>query len=314
MGRAVPAVDSAAISRVRHFNRFYTQRLRLLERGLLGSPLSLSEVRILYEIAHRDAPTARELEETLQLDAGYLSRTLRGLRGRGLIRAVTPADDRRRRILTLTARGRRLFGDLDQRAAEQVGELLRKVDPPEREQLLAAMGQIERVLEPIAPATVAETIALRDPEPGDLGWVIQRHGELYATEYDWDVSFERLVARIVGEFAAREGSDGQQCWIATIDGRRAGCIFLTQHARDVGQLRLLLVEPWARGRGLGERLVATCISAARAAGYRTLRLWTNSVLAAARRLYERAGFHLVESERGRRFGHDLAAQTWELAL
>lgn len=316
MGRPQQTVDRAAVNHVRRFNRFYTRRLRLLERGHLGSALSLSEVRILYEVAHRNAPTARDLEAALSLDAGYLSRTLRRLRETGLIRADTAADDRRHRILALTARGRRLFADLDRRAARQVSELLGGLRALDREQLLAAMGDIERVLGQAAdaPSVRAPVIELRDPEPGDLGWVIQRHGEIYAQEYGWDESFERLVARIVGDFAARDEASAQQCWIATLDGRRAGCIFLTQHAPDVAQLRLLLVEPWARGHGLGERLVHICLNAARDAGYRRMTLWTNSVLHAARRLYERAGFTLVASEEARRFGHDLVGQTWERDL
>ncbi len=309
-------VDQAAVAQVRRFNRFYTRRLRLLERGHLGSSLTLSEVRVLYELAHREAPTARELEAALRLDPGYLSRMLRRLREVGLVRATTGTEDRREKMLELTARGTRLFADLDRRAARQVSDLLRDLDPSERPELLAAMTTIERVLSesPAEPEGDAAVVELRDPLPGDLGWVVQRHGELYAQEYKWDESFERLVAKIVGDFAAQEDSTLQQCWIATLNGRRAGCVFLTQHSPGVGQLRLLLVEPWARGHGLGERLVNACLDGARRAGYRRIYLWTNNVLHAARRLYQRAGFSLTSSERGRKFGHDLVSQTWERDL
>jgi DNA-binding MarR family transcriptional regulator/N-acetylglutamate synthase-like GNAT family acetyltransferase len=305
----------ATAARVRQFNRSYTQRLGLLNAGLLQSPFSLAEVRVLYEVAHLSQPTAKIIADTLHLDAGYLSRLLRRLRQRGLLTARAAPGDRRQRSLALTRRGEKAFSILSERATTEIAELLQGLSPGEQEHLLASLGTVEKLLglaEP--PPSSSPAVALREPEPGDLGWVVQRHGELYAEEYGWDADFERLVARIVGEFAAASGDSGQRCWIATLDGRRAGCVFLVPASPEVARLRLLLVEPWARGHGLGTLLVNACIEAARKAGYRTLTLWTNDVLTAARRLYERAGFCLVNSERHRSFGKRLVGQTWELAL
>jgi DNA-binding MarR family transcriptional regulator/N-acetylglutamate synthase-like GNAT family acetyltransferase len=311
------ATQLAAAAEVRRFNRFYTRRIGLLDAGHLHTPFSLAEARVLYEVAHLEQPTASTLIDTLALDAGYLSRLLRGLRERGLLTARASADDRRRRRLALTARGRKAFGRLDARATEAVVGMLERLSARERDRLLASLGTVETLLDDDAPA-LAHTppaVALRAPEPGDLGWVVQRHGELYAEEYGWDASFERLVAKIVGEFAAAESGPANRCWIATLDGKRAGCVFLMPGASPgVGKLRLLLVERWARGHGLGGRLVATCVAGAKEAGHHTLTLWTNDVLVAARRLYERAGFRLVKRERHRSFGKALVGQTWDLEL
>ena len=305
----------AAAARVRRFNRFYTRRIGLLDASHLHSPFSLAEARVLYEVAHLERPTASTLIDTLDLDAGYLSRLLRGLRQRGLLTARAGAGDRRRRELALTARGRKAFGQLDARATGAIAAMLERLSVPEQDRLLASLGTVEALLDAAAAAPAAPAIALRAPEAGDLGWVVQRHGELYAEEYGWDASFERLVAKIVGEFAATDAGPANRCWVATVDGQRAGCVFLMPGAApDVGKLRLLLVEPWARGHGIGGRLVATCIAAARDAGHHTLTLWTNDILTAARHLYERAGFRLVKRERHRSFGKALVGQTWELAL
>lgn len=269
---------------------------------------------MLYEVAHLRNPTASAIAEALHLDPGYLSRLLRGLRQRGLLTARAAPEDHRHRHLALSARGRKAFAALDARATEAITAMLEGLSPGERDRLLASLGTVETLLDDAAPSPEVPAIELRPPEAGDLGWVVQRHGELYAEEYGWDAGFERLVAKIVGEFAA-ETAPAHRCWIATLDGRRAGCVFLMPGASPrVGKLRLLLVEPWARGHGLGGRLVAACIAAARGAGHRTLTLWTNDVLAAARHLYERAGFRLVHSERHRSFGKRLVGQTWELAL
>jgi DNA-binding MarR family transcriptional regulator/GNAT superfamily N-acetyltransferase len=304
----------AAAGRIRRFNRFYTQRMGLLKPGLLQSSFSLAEVRVLYEIAHRENPTASAIAGALRLDPGYLSRLLRRLQQRRLVAARARAEDRRQRRLTLTVRGRKAFDILDARATAEVAQLLRDVPPDRQQDLLASFSTIEDLLAAPSAATHLPEIALRDPEPGDLGWVVQRHGELYYEEYGWNADFERLVARVVGEFAAAEPGAGQRCWIATLDGRRAGSVFLMPASAELAKLRLLLVEPWARGHGLGSRLIAACIEAARESGYGTLTLWTNDVLKEARRLYERAGFQLVKSEAHRSFGHSLVGQTWELAL
>ena len=303
----------AAAARIRRFNRFYTRRMGLLQEGLLQSRFSLAEVRVLYELAHTDEPTARGIAATLGMDEGHLSRLLRGLRQRGLVTARIAAHDRRQRPLALTSRGRKAFGALDTRATREVAEMLEPLSPSARQQLLASLGAVESLLADDGKERVP-VIALRAPEPGDLGWVVQRHGELYAEEYGWNAEFERLVAGIVGEFATAPPDSGNRCWIARLDGERAGCIFLVPGSKGMGRLRLLLVEPWARGVGLGSQLVDQCITAARQDGYQALTLWTNDVLTAARRLYERVGFRLVKSERHESFGKSLVGQNWDLDL
>ena len=306
---------SDPIAAVRRFNRFYTRQIGLLDEGLLESPFSLTIVRVLYEIARRPGITATELQEILALDAGYLSRLLRGLRKQGLVSARAPASDRRRRRLALTARGRRTFGTLDARSSEEVGGMLARLSPPQRRALIEAMRAIEGLLGKAGDADSTDgAVVLREPRPGDLGWVVRRHGELYAAEYDWDVEFEGLVAGIVGRYVAERDPRVESCWIAELDGEPAGSVFLVKDTAAVAKLRLLLVEPWARGHGIGTRLVDECLRFARSAGYVKIRLWTNDVLHAARRIYERAGFRLVEENRHHSFGHDLVGQTWELDL
>jgi DNA-binding MarR family transcriptional regulator/GNAT superfamily N-acetyltransferase len=300
------------VAAVRRFNRFYTRQMGLLEDGLLHSPFGLTEVRVLYEIAHRTAPTASAIGQELGLDPGYLSRLLQRLRKAGLVSATAAAGDRRQRLLGLTARGRRTFGALDARSSREVAVLLGRLTPASRRRLVTSMRQVEETLSP--PAVPAPRPALRTPGPGDLGWVVQRHGELYAAEYEWNEEFEALVAGIVADFAAHADPRRERAWIAELGGVRAGSVFLVRQSDEVAKLRLLLVEPWARGQGLGQALVQACIGFAREAGYRTLTLWTNSVLDAARRVYQQAGFRMVGTERHRSFGHDLTAETWELAL
>jgi DNA-binding MarR family transcriptional regulator/N-acetylglutamate synthase-like GNAT family acetyltransferase len=302
-----------AAARIRRFNRFYTRRMGLLNEGLLQSRFSLAEVRVLYEVAHLPHPTARVIASTLHLDEGHLSRLLRGLRQRGLITARAAPGDRRQRRLALTARGRKAFGALNARATEEVAEMLHALSNSDQRHLLDSLGTVETLLAETG-APEAPAIEIRGPEPGDLGWVVQRHGELYAEEYGWTADFERLVAGIVGEFATTKKDSGNRCWIATVNGERAGCVFLVPVSPELARLRLLLVEPWARGLGLGTRMIQECIDAARESGHRTLTLWTNDVLTAARRLYERAGFRLVKSEPHRSFGKSLVGQNWELAL
>jgi DNA-binding MarR family transcriptional regulator/N-acetylglutamate synthase-like GNAT family acetyltransferase len=301
---------------VRRFNRFYTRQLGLLEEGLLETQFSLTEVRLLYEVAHHAGITATELRAELALDPGYLSRILRGLRRQGLIAARAPASDRRRRHLTLTERGRRTFADLDARSSAQVEGMLARLTRIQRKELIESMQGVERLLGGAGPQSgqAGGEVLLREPRPGDLGWVVKRHGELYATEYGWDAEFEGLVAGIVGEFAARHDSRVERCWIAELDGEPAGSVFLVKKTAAIAKLRLLLVEPWARGHGVGTRLVGECLGFARHAGYETVTLWTNSLLDAARRIYQRAGFRLVEETEHHSFGHDLKGQTWELDL
>lgn len=298
---------------VRRFNRFYTRQIGLLDEGLLDSAFSLSEVRLLYEIANQEGITATKLRETLALDAGYLSRLLRGLRKQGLIFARAPSTDRRQRRLSLTERGRRTFGALDARSTEEVVAMLARLSRTERRDLVGAMGSIEQLLAKAGNGGPQRGgVVLRDPRPGDFGWVVKRHGELYAAEYDWDARFEGLVAGIVGRFIAELDARVERCWIAELDGELAGSVFLVKESDAVAKLRLLLVEPWARGHGVGTLLVDECLQFARKAGYARITLWTNALLHAARRIYQRAGFRLVAEERQHSFGHDQVFQNWEL--
>jgi DNA-binding MarR family transcriptional regulator/GNAT superfamily N-acetyltransferase len=311
---ATQASDPATA--VRRFNRFYTRQIGLLDEGLLDSAFSLTEVRLLYEIAHHAGITATQLREILALDAGYLSRILRGLRRQGLVSARAPTADRRQRRLTLTGRGRRTFDTLDARSTEEVGAMLARLSRAQRRELVEAMQGIEGLLAKIAeePEEVTSGVVLREPKPGDMGWVVKRHGELYAAEYDWNAEFEGLVAGIVGRFVADRDPTVERCWIAELSGEPAGAVFLVKESATVARLRLLLVEPWARGHGIGTRLVDECLRFARAAGYAKVTLWTNDVLHAARRIYQKAGFRLVEEKRHHSFGHDLVGQTWETDL
>lgn len=308
----------AVAHRLRQFNRFYTQRLGLLSTRHLQSPFSLAEVRVLYELAHRGQPTASDIAGALVMDEGYLSRLLHRLRQQGLVRARPAPHDGRQRWLALTSKGRKVFKTLDGRATDSVVSLLHDLTPKEQQRLLNAVTTVEALLgdgPTEAQPVHADAMEFRSPTAGDLGWVVQRHGELYRREYGWNADFERLVARIVGEFAATPSGPKQRCWIATVGGRRAGCVFLMPGPQpEVGRLRLLLVEPWARGHSLGTRLVVTCIEAARQGGYARLTLWTNDALVAARRIYERAGFRLTHSERHHSFGKSLVGQTWDLLL
>jgi DNA-binding MarR family transcriptional regulator/N-acetylglutamate synthase-like GNAT family acetyltransferase len=312
----MPTTETDPTTAVRRFNRFYTRQIGLLDEGLLDSAFSLTEVRLLYEIAHNAGITATRLREILALDAGYLSRILRGLRRQGLVSARAPAADRRRRQLTLTERGQRAFDALDARSTEEVGAMLARLSRAERRELVEAMRGIEGLLEKAAdgPEVLASGVVLRRPGPGEMGWVVKRHGELYAAEYGWDAGFEGLVAGIVGRFVAELDPRVERCWIADLNGEPAGCVFLVKESAAVAKLRLLLVEPWARGHGIGTRLVDECLRFARAAGYAKVTLWTNDVLHAARRIYEKAGFRLVDEKRHHSFGQDLVGQVWELEL
>ena len=311
-----PFVEPRAAERVgavRRFNRFYTRQIGVLNEGLLESPFTLAEARVLYELAHRDRPMAAALARDLGLDAGYLSRLLGGLRRRGLVAGSAAKADRRQSLLSLTRQGRDAFGRLDRRSAAQVGALLGGLDPGAHSRLLAAMGTIESLLG-AGPRDDREPYLLRLHQPGDLGWVVHRHGALYAQEYGWDDRFEALVARVVAEFVEHYDPKRERCWMAERGGEIVGSVFLVRHTKTTAKLRLLLVEPSARGLGIGTRLVSECVRFARQARYRKITLWTNSILLAARHIYKKAGFRLVHKERHHSFGHALVGETWDLTL
>jgi DNA-binding MarR family transcriptional regulator/GNAT superfamily N-acetyltransferase len=297
------------IAIVRRFNRFYTQKIGVLH--YLGSEFSLAEVRLLYELAHRERPTATELATDLRVDAGYVSRLLRGFERRGFLARTRSESDGRRSHLSLTPQGRAAFAPLDARSREETAALLAPLSDGELRRVVEAMETIEGIL---GSRRRTPPFVLRQHRPGDMGWVVSRHGALYAEEYGWDETFEALVASIVGKFLARHDARRERCWIAEKDDEPVGSVFLVRHSKTVAQLRLLLVEPKARGLGIGSRLVDECVRFAREAGYRKLTLWTNSVLRSARRLYQAAGFRLVAKERHQSFGHDLVGETWDLAL
>lgn len=300
------------VEAVRGFNRFYTQQIGVLDEGLLRSPFSLAEARVLFELAHRERPTAAELARELGLDAGYLSRILRGFARRGQIRRDAAPADARQSQLSLTSRGRRAFAQLDARSRAQIGALLARLPPGEQARLVEAMRTIAGLLGP--PQAAQAPYLLRPHRPGDLGWIVQRHAMLYAQEYGWNEQFEALVAEIAARFIRRYDPQRERCWIAERDGEPVGAVCLVKRSPAVAQLRLLLVEPNARGLGIGRRLVAECVRFSREAGYRKVVLWTNSVLLAARHLYVEAGFKLKRKERHHSFGQDLVGETWELKL
>lgn len=304
------------VNAVRRFNRFYTRQIGALNETLVRSAFSLTEVRVLYELAHREQPTAAELGRALGLDAGYLSRMLRNFRKRGLVATQPSGADGRQSLLALTDRGRAEFATLDTRSHADVRAMLRTLSGAERNGLVDAMGTIVGLLgqEPPAADTRQAPYLLRPHRPGDMGWIVHRHGALYWQEYGWDERFEALVAGIVARFVTQFDPVHERCWIAERDGEIVGSVFLVRKSKTVAKLRLLLVEPKARGLGLGRRLVAECVRFARDAGYRKVTLWTNSVLHAARHLYEEAGFVLVHEEPHESYGHELVAQTWELTL
>ncbi len=301
------------VEAVRSFNRFYTRHVGALARGYLDSPFSLTEARVLYELAHREQPTASEIARELGLDAGYLSRILRDFKRRGLIDRKRSPGDGRRSLLSLTPKGRSAFAPLDARAREQVGAILNTLSETDQTRLVEAMRTVAALLGG-APAEPRTPYILRPHGPGDMGWVVHRHGVLYAQEYGWDERFEALVAEIVAKFIQNFDPKRERCWIAERNGEVVGSVFLVRHSDTVGQLRLLLVEPRARGLGIGSRLVSECVRFAGQVGYRKIVLWTNSVLHAARHIYEKAGFRLVHQEPHHSFGHDLVGETWELAL
>jgi len=303
---------ASAIDAWRRFNRFYTRQVGALEEHLLDSPFSLPEARVLYEIAQREQVTATQISRELTIDAGYLSRILRHLLKSGLVERKTSKEDRRQGMLSLTKKGRDAFAQLDASAKDEVGTLLSRLTVEKQKTLLDAMATIEQVLgpEPDKP----KSYLLRDPEPGDLGWIVSRHGALYALEYGWDERFEALVAEIVAQFARNRDPEHERCWIADAGGEPVGSVFVMKTSPNIAQLRLLLVEPTARDLGIGRRLIDECIRFARRAGYKRLRLWTQANLKAARHLYKETGFELIEQEKHTKFGPELTGETWELKL
>jgi len=301
----------ARVAELRAFNRFWTARIGALAAHHLETEFSLAEARVLFELANRPSVPVGELRSELRLDAGYLSRILQCLSRARLVALAPAPDDRRRQIARLTAAGRRAFAVLDRRAAADVSRLLAACPEAAQERTVTAMAQIRRAL---GERTAPPALVLRPPHGGDLGWIVERHGAIYAREYGWDVTFEALVARIVADFGARNDREREAVWIAELDGERVGSIMCVKKSPRVAQLRLLLVEPSARGHGVGSRLVAECLAFARDRGYARIVLWTNGVLHSARRIYEGFGFTLVATGTHARFGHHLVEQTWELAL
>ena len=300
------------IDTIRRFSRFYTRRIGVLRRRLYDSPFSLAESRVLYELGTRLEPTAKELGTALGLDAGYLSRMLTSFERRGLVVRRRAESDGRSNVLSLTPVGEAAFERLEDRSREEVGDLLLAVPEDDRKRLTQSMRTVERILA-AEPGPAAE-VTLRDDGPGDIGWVIERHGAIYTQEYGWDASFEALVAEIAAKFLRTRDPARERCWIAEREGERLGCVFLVRETDDIARLRLLLVEPSARGLGIGRRLVAECIGFARDAGYRQVTLWTNDVLVAACKLYQSFGFELTAEAPHRSFGHDLVGQDWTLDL
>jgi DNA-binding MarR family transcriptional regulator/N-acetylglutamate synthase-like GNAT family acetyltransferase len=300
------------VAAVRQFNRFYTRQIGLLQEGLLDSPFSLTEVRVMYELGHRGETTAKQLADELGLDTGYLSRILRGFKDRGLITRNRSKTDGRQSVLRLTAQGRKAYRPLDRRSDAQVAAMLGSLTDAQQKGLVDSMSKIEGLLRP--KPVLPSTLILRSHRPGDMGWIVHRHGILYSQEYGWDERFEALVAEIAAKFIQNYDPRKERCWIAERDGEIVGSVFLVKRSSTVAQLRLMFVEPNARGLGIGKRLVAECLRFAREARYKKVTLWTNSVLLAARHIYKEAGFQKIDGVPHKGFGHDLVAETWELRL
>ncbi len=300
------------IAAVRRFSRFYTRQLGLLQESLVHTRFSLTEARVLYELAHREPTTATALAADLDLDHGYLSRILRRFGEAGLVSKKRTANDGRQNLIAITAKGRKAFAPLNKGSHHQVAELLGKLSPAEQARVVSAMATVESLLQPSAQKP--SMVLLRNHRPGDMGWVTSAHGALYAQEYGWDISFEALVARIAAEFIEKFDPARERCWIAELDGAPVGSVFVVRKTDAVAKLRLLIVDPRARGLGLGKRLVDECLRFARDAGYSSMTLWTQSILTSARGIYQRAGFKLVAAEPHHSFGVDLVGETWERDL
>lgn len=309
-----PDAAPAHVKAVRSFNRFYTQRIGVLD-PYLGSQFSLTEVRVLYELAHRDQPTATELARDLTLDAGYLSRILRRFEGKGWLARVPSPADARQSLLQLTEAGHAAFAPLQQQSRDDAAALLTPLSPADQQALLEAMATVQRLMDPAgAPPPPLRAAVLRDLQPGDFGWVVQQHGEIYAREYGWNQEFEGLVAGIAASMIKTWKPESERGWMAEINQVRVGSAFVVRKSKTVAQLRLLILTPDARGLGLGARLTDECIAFARNKGYKKMVLWTNACLTSARAIYAKRGFSLTHSAPYRGYGHDLVSETWELRL
>jgi len=299
------------IAAVRRFSRFYTRQLGLLQESLVHTRFSLTEARVLYELAHRETVTASELAADLDLDHGYLSRILRRFGDEGLLNKTRAADDGRQSVISITAKGRKAFAPLNKNSHDQVAAMLERLDGADQQRVVGAMAAIERLL----GATLSSSpIVLRPHEAGDMGWVTSANAAIYAKEYGWDLTYEALVARITADFIDNFDGKRERCWIAELDGERVGSVFVVRKTDEIAKLRLLILDPKARGLGLGRRLVEECLRFARSAGYSSMTLWTQSILTAARAIYSQAGFRLVASEPHHSFGADLIGETWERDL
>jgi DNA-binding MarR family transcriptional regulator/N-acetylglutamate synthase-like GNAT family acetyltransferase len=313
MPTAAAPSSSDPVQTVRRFNRFYTRQIGVLQEHLLQSQFSLTEVRVLYELAHRENITAKDLCRDLGLDRGYVSRMLQTFETQGWIKTSPSPDDHRRQFLSLTAKGHKVFDPLERRSSDEVAAMLARLSPKQQTKMITAIHDIESVLAPSQPSV--EPYILRQHRPGDMGWVVQRHGELYWREYHYDERFEALVAEIVAEFVQNLDPKRERCWIAERNGENVGSVFLVKNSSSIAKLRLLLVEPSARGLGIGKRLVEECVRFSKQAGYKKIMLWTQSELSAARGIYKGAGFQLVAEERHDSWSRkDLVAETWELKL
>jgi DNA-binding MarR family transcriptional regulator/N-acetylglutamate synthase-like GNAT family acetyltransferase len=300
------------VESVRHFNRFYTQKIGVLQEGLLKSSFSLTQLRVLYELAYRERPSAAELSQDLSLDPGYLSRILNDFESKGYIERKPSKEDGRQNHIEFTKKGRDAFAPLNMRSHEEIAVLLSQLSATEQNKVLDAMKTIENLLNGEDKPKVP--YILRTHQPGDMGWVVYRHGVLYSQEYGWDEQFEALVATITAKFIQKFDSKRERCWIAEKEGEIVGSVFLVKRTKHVAQLRLLYVEPSARGMGIGARLVSECVRFAKQAGYKKIVLWTNSILYAARKIYANQGFKITNKESEHCFGHDMVFETWELKL
>ncbi len=310
---ALHTPDASHVQAIRSFNRFYTQRIGVLS-ATFGADLSLTEVRVLYELAHRDQPTAAELGRDLALDPGYLSRILRRFESRNWLERTPSPADARQSLIRLSPQGQAIFLPLEEQSNASAAGLLAKLAPADQQKLVTSMDSVQRLMAPAVQPLPTRTVVLRDPRPGDMGWVVQQHGEIYAREYGWNIEFEALVADIAAKFIKNFKPEAEKCWMAELDGVRVGAVFVVRKSATVCKLRMLILTPEARGRGLGGRLTDECIAFARSKGYKKMELWTNSCLDAARAIYSRRGFVLTKSEPYHGFGQDLVSETWELKL